>query len=59
MKRLLLPLSAFLAVAVSAGAVSFKSGPYTFETTGDNSVTLTKADSKDGSGAKILSFTVP
>lgn len=59
MKKFLLPLSAFLTVAVTAGAVSFKSGPFTFETTGDTTVTLSKADSKDASGTKITSYTVP
>lgn len=59
MKKFLLPLSALLTVAASAGAVSFKSGPFTFETTGDTTVTLSKADSKDASGAKITSYTVP
>lgn len=59
MKKLLLPLSAFLTVAATAGAVSFKSGPFMFETTGDNTVTLSKADAKDASGVKITSYVVP
>lgn len=59
MKKYLLPLSAFLAMATSAQAISFKSGVYTFDTTGENTVQVSKADSKDAAGVKITSYTVP
>lgn len=59
MKKQLLTLSALLAVSYSMGAVSFKSGPLTFETTGETTVAVSKADSKDGSGAKLTSYIVP
>lgn len=59
MKKLLLTLSAFLAFSITAAAVSFKSGPLTFATTGDNTVTVSKADNKDASGNKYASYTVP
>ncbi len=59
MKKHLLTLSALLAVSYSLGAVSFKNGPLTFETTGENTVAVSKADNKDASGNKYASYTVP
>lgn len=59
MKKALLFLGAFLAMGFSSGAESFKNGQFTFTTTGENTVELTKGDYKDASGNVITTVDIP
>lgn len=59
MKRALLSFCAVALLGATAGAESFKIGQFAYVTTGDNTVTLTKADSKDASGTAYTTAEVP
>lgn len=61
MKKNLLSLTLMLGLcAASASAQeTFKQDVFTYTTTGENTVELTKADSKDAANEKILIYTVP
>lgn len=59
MKKALLFLGAFLAMAYTAGAESFKLGQFQYTTTGENTVELTKADNKDAGGTVYTKAEIP
>lgn len=59
MRKKLLFVAATVAMALSCGAEQFKVGVYTFNVTDETTVEVSKADSKNENGDKILEYDVP
>lgn len=61
MKKNLLSLTLMLGLCAASTSAqeTFKQDVFTYTTTGENTVELTKADSKDAANEKILIYTVP